>query len=75
MRNGYGRKERDGSELVVIVKDGLVHSEGLSVYPLWCWVDCWWHHKKLAWHVRFRTEVSFSLLISLYPFFSYRSCL
>jgi len=48
MRNGNGRREWDGSDLVVIVKDGLVHSEGLSVYPLGCWVDCWRHHKKVG---------------------------
>ena len=60
MRNGNGRREWDGSDLVVIVKDGLVHSEGLSVYPLGCWVDCWRHHKKVGMACsKFRTEVSF----------------
>ncbi len=54
----------------MIVKDGLVHSEGLSVYPLGCWVDCWWHHK--SWHGMFDSgpRSPFSPLISLYSFFS-----
>jgi hypothetical protein len=57
----------------VIVRDGLVHSEGLSVYPLGCWVDCWWYHKKLAWHVRIQNRGLFFpfdlfVLIFLAPF-------
>jgi hypothetical protein len=75
MRNGNGRREWDGSDLVVIVKDGLVHSEGLSVYPLGVGWIVGGITKKLAWHVRFQNRGPFFHFDLFVLIFLIRSCL